>query len=250
MTPLRFTWFSIGLLFLVLLPVVVNAQRVEIRFRIHPQSKSTECSKLLGLEPTADQLTEIDMDQDYKIVLDRGWVHLDRYDYDQNRRFYPCFQDLVVSFPSVSSFHAFVEEMTSCPQYPFVGSGSDYALQMTIFERAASTGDLRLYVILLSKDGRCASEMNPPLYSILRENPEALLTAFDKLNEKQKQVAVATQYDFNVALQHQIISEQQIAKLPKHLVQIARLFNDMMRREVKQQKSQVNHLLQSQTEGK
>ena len=233
MTYLKLTWVTIGLLFLVLLPVVVSAQSVEIRFRIHPQSKSTRCSMLFGKEPTGDQQTELDKESDYKIILNRGWVRLDRYDYIQNRKFYPCFQDLVVSFPTLSSLHAFAEEMSRCPQYPF-WSGSDYTLQTTIFERAASTGDIRLYIILLSKDGRCVSEMNSPLYSILRKNPKALMIAFDKLNEKQKRVAVATQYDFNLNLQDQIITEQQITKLPKHLSQAARQFNEMMRSEAKQ----------------
>lgn len=226
----RITGIIIGLLFFLLIPIFASEQSVEIHFRIHPQSKSTECSKLFGPKPTGDQIEELSRESDYVIIINRGWVRLDGYDYIQNREFYPCFQDIIVLFPSLSSFHAFAKEMTSCSQYPFY-SGADYALQTAIFEKAALTGDIHLYIILLSKDGRCASEMNPPLYSILRKNPEALVIAFNKLNKEQKQIAVATQYDFNLDLQNQIITKQQIARLPKFLKQTAQEFNEMMQSE-------------------
>ena len=223
----------IGLLFIVLIPIFATGQNVEIRLRIHPQSKTMECSELFGATSTDDEIKELSLEPDYKILLKRGWIRLEGYDYIQKRQFYPCFQDIVVVFPTLSSFHTFSKEMTSCPQYPFY-SGADYALQTAIFENAVLTGDIDLYIILLSKDGRSASEMNPPLYSILRKNPEALLTAFSNLNTEQKQIAIATQYDFNLGLQDQIITEQQIEKLPKLLKQTAQEFNEMMLNEADQ----------------
>jgi hypothetical protein len=199
-------------------------------FRIHPQSEPTECSRLFGSKPSGEQLEELNKESDFKKAATRGWVRLEGFDFDKDRQFYPCFQDVAVSFPSLPAFYEFVESMDSCPQYPFY-SGADYAMQTAIFEEAVVAGDHQLYKRLLGKDGRCVSELNPPLYSILRKNPQALLRAFAELNEDQRRVAVATQYDFNKPWHTQLISDVAIAGLSEDLKNVAKVFNEMMRKE-------------------
>jgi hypothetical protein len=141
-------------------------------------------------------------------------------------------QDVAVRFPSAAAYHEFVETMSPCAQYPF-WSGADYALQEAIFEGAVKSGDRSTFRLLLAKDGRCASELNAPLFSILRRNPQAFLVAFAGLSAAQQRIAASTQYDFNLALDEQLLPAGVLRDLPPELSEAAKLFNALLAEEAK-----------------
>jgi hypothetical protein len=218
------TGVKLGSVLLLVASIVRGGDRASVfRIQIHPKAGAKECSTL----PAADALPEED---DYPRLLKRGWVKLQKSNFDEHREFYPCLQDVVVTFPEPKAFYQFVATMSACPQYPFY-SGADYALQTAIFERAAQSGDADAYQRLLAKDGRCVSELNPPLYSVLRRNPERFLQTFRRLSESQQLVVAATQYDFNLELRDQQFGAGVLSKLPGEVVPAARRFNELLARE-------------------
>jgi len=203
-----------------------SGEPVELTVRIHPKVAADACARL----PEASDLS---MEDDFPKLLSSGWVRLDHSDFDAQREFYPCFQDVTVSFPSAGIFHEFLSSMSDCPQYPFY-SGADYNLQTAIFERVAKSGDATAYGRLLAKDGsRCASEMNAPLYSILRKHPAAFAQAFRSLSATQQRLAAATQYDFNLEVEEQQFSARSLNGLSPEATKAARKFNELLAAEAK-----------------
>jgi hypothetical protein len=199
---------------------------IEVTLRIHPKVAANACARL----PEASDLST---ETDFPKLLSSGWVRLSDSSFDAQREFYPCFQDVTVSFPSADRFYEFVSSMSDCPQYPFY-SGADYNLQTAIFEYAAKSGDSAAYGRLLAKDGnRCASEMNAPLYSILRKHPAAFAQAFRALSAVQQQVVAATQYDFNLELEEQQFSARSLEGLSPEAANAARKFNELLAAEAK-----------------
>lgn len=196
--------------------------QIEFQFQIHPNLQGDTCAAL----PTEKDLSE---EIEFPKLLRHGWVKLLRADYKEGRKFYPCFQLVAVVFPSLEEFHEFLRQAQSSPQYPFYSAG-DYNLMTAIFEGIARSGDPQAYDLLLLKDTQnSASELDAPLYSKLRKNVRAYLTAFQKLDLKQKKAAVRTQYDFNKPLDKQIFDVRNLGAANSKLSGAAKLFNSLMR---------------------
>ena len=201
-----------------------GAKAISIEFRIHPKLAADQCTRL----PTVANLAE---EEDFPKVLSKGWAALRESSFDESRD-YPCLQDVTVVFPSPQALHGFISQMSACPQYPFY-SGADYELQTAVFEYAASSADATAYRRLLAKDGRCVSEMNPPLYAILRKNQQALLRAFASLGAEQQRVAAATQFDFNLSVEEQQFDVEHLQDSSSESEANALHFNQLLATEAK-----------------
>jgi hypothetical protein len=216
----RRTWLvAVALVTLMGSPAGSAAQIIRIEFQIHPQLTGGQCAHL----PAVANLAE---EEDFPKVISKGWVALRKSSFDKERN-PPCVQDVEVLFPSPRELLAFASAMSGCPQYPFY-SGADHELQTAIFEYTAHSADAAAYHRLLSKNGDCASELNPPLYSILRKNPAAFLRAFAALDAEQQRVAAATQYDFNLAVEVQQLDLSRLQDLSPESAASARRFNELL----------------------
>jgi hypothetical protein len=198
-----------------------ESPRTVVDVQIHPKLDERRCGRL----PVS---SEVPGEVDFPRLLPRGWVSLAGSTFDRSRET-PCVQDLRIEFPSRELYLEFVASMLACPPYP-TPSGADYGIQSRIFERTAAGADVDALAILLAKDGRCASELNPPLYAKLRANPLAFLQAFDLLAPAQQDVAIETHYDLNVALRKQQFSSAAIDALPEAFRLQAITFNKLLAR--------------------
>jgi hypothetical protein len=199
---------------------IANDQSIEVTIEIHPAIDQTACSNL----PTAQMLQE---EADFPDVLRKGWAKLTGYSF-RSSRFYPCMQKISITFPGAIDYYNYIREMTSCSQYSFY-SGADYEMQTAIFRRTAKIGDSKAYKLLLQKDGSgCASELNAPLFAILRDNLKEFLATFRELTHKMKKIAVANQYDFNIDFKIQQFNSDVIATLDIELKATAREFNALI----------------------
>ena len=75
---------------------VSNNEPILIHFQIHPRLKDQACAAL----PTQKALNG---ESEFPKLLKMGWVKLLSSDYKKRREFYPCRQDLEVSFPTANS---------------------------------------------------------------------------------------------------------------------------------------------------
>lgn len=198
MTTKRISFSMAILLMGLFVSPMVRAESVIVRFQIHPKVQQEGCGKI----PSVLDLKE---DQEFLKVLKNGWVKLKKCSFDEKRKPYPCLQNVEVQFPRKKDFYDFLMEFDGMVQYPFY-SGADYALFTKIFELVSKTGDERAYKILLLKNtSGSASELNAPLFAILREDPRVFGKVFFLLDQKQKEIAVQAQYDFNYPASKQLL---------------------------------------------
>lgn len=199
--------------------------QIVFQFEIHPKLQASACSSL----PTVEALSE---ESEFPKLLKKGWVRLLNADYQADRKFYPCLQNVVVTFPNADEFYAFLRQAGPSTQYPFY-SAADLNLMTAIFEHVARSGDPKAYNLLLLKDTRnSVSEMDAPLYATLRKNPPAYILAFDKLSLEQKKVAVGAQYDLNEPIAAQLFNVKDLDAVDASLGKAAEQFNDLMKAEV------------------
>lgn len=212
-----------GIFFVILnlsLAATARAEGRKFKISIHPNVSEEQCSKI------SDKFG-FDEEKDFPKLLKKGWVALEKHSFEKTRKFYPCMQDVVAEFPTEQDFCEFLRDADRSPQYPFY-SGADYGLQTSIFEHVAKTGDMVAYKILLSKDGRSDSELNAPLYAILRRNPECFLETFSLLKREQQEIVAKSQYDFNLKTNSQKIKIEGKIKASKVLTGAAKKFNSML----------------------
>src|SRR5215510_1290992 len=63
-----------------------------LHVQLHPKLGVAECASL----PTAEA---VEGEDDFRELLRRGWVTLEKSNFDDDRTFYPCLQNVVVAFP-------------------------------------------------------------------------------------------------------------------------------------------------------
>ena len=216
---IEISWLAVVLCGVALLISRVASASVTFEIEMHPALNRDLCGAL----PAA---SDIPQEEDFLGLLRHSWVSLVESTYDETRK-WPCMQRVVVTFPTYGTYVEFASSMSRCPQYPFY-SGADYALQTAIFERAVADSDEVVIQYLMKKNGLCASELNPPLFSILRKNPLTFLRVYGKLSPREKRVVVETQYDFNSKVEEQQFSPETTHALPDSLRKEAESFNQAL----------------------
>lgn len=203
---------------------------IDIEFTIHPQGANFECDRKYP-EKELHRYISPDREPQFSQLLKKGKLSFVKSDFDADRKFYPCFQTYNAKFKDQKSLCKFVVQMGCCPEYPWYSS-ADFALYEAIIKYAADTGDKCLYRALLLKDTKkSASELDGPLYSGLRKNLKAFLSAFSRLSEEQKRVVLRTQCDFNSSIESQLIDidSPEIRGKP-NLIEAARKYNQLWKR--------------------
>lgn len=217
------------IIFIIMLSIPSFSYGIDIEFTIHPQGENFECSRKYSGKEMGKYISP-DREPHFFQLLNKEMLYFVKSDFNADREFYPCFQTCNAIFKDKKSLCDFVEQMGCCPQYPWY-SGADFAIYEAIIKYAVDTGDQCVYRALLLKDTKnSASELDGPLYSRLRKNLKAFLTAFSGLSIEQKKVVIRTQYDHNKPVELQLIdiSSHEI-KESRDLIYAAKDYNILLK---------------------